>query len=225
MTDQKVTDLTLATLPLSGDEEVYLVQGAADRRLAVSEIGACWPPIPTGQVLDAATLAVGTTAGTVTNGVTVTARLFVLPFTAKGTFRTIRAGVQVVIAGTSGSRWRLAVYDSDGALIVETAEGALDATGLQLVDLDHTFLKGRLYYLGVRFSVSGASVKIAPRNSHDPNSRLTRLVCLPCQPRPAEAASGFSITGAVSTKTLTCAPLAAANRPAICFSLPLMMSW
>ena len=35
--------------------------------------------------------------------------------------------------------------------------------------------------------------------------RLTRLVCLPCQPSPAAAASGFSITGAVSTKTLTSA--------------------
>ena len=32
---------------------------------------------------------------------------------------------------------------------------------------------------------SARSVKIAPRNSQEPNSRLTRLVCLPCQPRPA----------------------------------------
>ncbi len=46
-------------------------------------------------------------------------------------------------------------------------------------------------------------VKIEPRNSQEPNSRLTRLVCLPCQPSPAASASGFSITGAVSTKTLT----------------------
>ncbi len=42
-----------------------------------------------------------------------------------------------------------------------------------------------------QWSLSGASggsarsVKIAPRNSQEPNSRLTRLVCLPCQPRPA----------------------------------------
>ena len=49
-------------------------------------------------------------------------------------------------------------------------------------------------------------VRIAPRNSQEPNSRLTRLVCLPCQPRPARWASGFSISGAVSTNTLTCAP-------------------
>ena len=34
----------------------------------------------------------------------------------------------------------------------------------------------------------------------------TRLVCLPCQPSPAAAASGFSITGAVSTNTLTSPP-------------------
>ena len=49
-------------------------------------------------------------------------------------------------------------------------------------------------------------VKIEPRNSQEPNSRLTRLVCLPCQPSPAFCASGFSITGAVSTKTFTSAP-------------------
>jgi hypothetical protein len=40
-------------------------------------------------------------------------------------------------------------------------------------------------------------------------ARLTRLVCLPCQPSPAASASGFSITGAVSTNTLTSAPGAA----------------
>ena len=32
---------------------------------------------------------------------------------------------------------------------------------------------------------SSAVVKIVPRNSQEPNSRLTRLVCLPCQPSPA----------------------------------------
>ena len=55
-------------------------------------------------------------------------------------------------------------------------------------------------------------VKIAPRNSHEPNSRDTRLVCLPCQPRPAACASGFSITAAVSTNTFTSPP--ASRRPA-----------
>jgi hypothetical protein len=38
---------------------------------------------------------------------------------------------------------------------------------------------------------SSSVVKIAPRNSHEPNSRETRLVCLPCQPNPAAPASGF----------------------------------
>ena len=42
-----------------------------------------------------------------------------------------------------------------------------------------------------------------PRNSQLPCSRLTRLVCLPCQPIPAAALSGFSITGAVSTNTFS----------------------
>ena len=64
----------------------------------------------------------------------------------------------------------------------------------------------------------------APRNSHEPNSRLTRLARLPCQPRPAAAASGFSITGAVSTKTLTSTAwgrAAATSQAASVFSLPL----
>ena len=44
-------------------------------------------------------------------------------------------------------------------------------------------------------------VRMTPRNSQLPCSRLTTLVCLPCQPIPAAWASGFSITGAVSTNT------------------------
>ena len=53
----------------------------------------------------------------------------------------------------------------------------------------------------------------------------TRLVCLPCQPSPAAAASGFSITGAVSTNTLTSRPPGSrASQPASVFSRPLMTS-
>jgi len=68
-----------------------------------------------------------------------------------------------------------------------------------------------------------------PRNSHEPCARLTRLVCLPCQPSPAASASGFSITGAVSTKTLRSWPAPAfAKLPASqlpsCFNRPLIVS-
>ncbi len=54
-----------------------------------------------------------------------------------------------------------------------------------------------------RRASSSRLVRITPRNSQLPCSRLTRLVCLPCQPIPAAWASGFSITGAVSTNTLS----------------------
>ncbi len=54
---------------------------------------------------------------------------------------------------------------------------------------------------------------IAPRNSHEPNSRLTSTVCLPCQPIPAASASGFSISGAVSTNTFTSAPVHRLEQP------------
>ena len=56
-----------------------------------------------------------------------------------------------------------------------------------------------------RPGASGAkssSVKITPKNSQLPWVRDRRLVCLPCQPMPAAAASGFSITGAVSQAAL-----------------------
>ena len=56
-----------------------------------------------------------------------------------------------------------------------------------------------------------AVVRMTPRYSHEPWLRETRLVCLPCQPSPASAASGFSISGAVSTNTLTSPPDAACS--------------
>ena len=49
-------------------------------------------------------------------------------------------------------------------------------------------------------------VNTSPRNSHEPCRRDTRFVCLPCQPSPACSASGFSMTGAVSTNTFTSPP-------------------
>ncbi len=81
-----------------------------------------------------------------------------------------------------------------------------------------------------QLSSTGASagrssvVKIAPRNSHEPNWRETRFVCLPCQPRPALAASGFSITAAVSTNTLTSPPAVATSQRAISLSFFLISS-
>ena len=47
-------------------------------------------------------------------------------------------------------------------------------------------------------------------------SRDTRLVCLPCQPSPAACASGFSITGAVSTKTLISPPACSMSQRPSC---------
>src|SRR4029079_5969200 len=67
-------------------------------------------------------------------------------------------------------------------------------------------------------------VKIEPRNSQEPNWRETRLVCLPCHPSPAWAASGFSMTAAVSTKTLTSPPALAVSQRARFLSLDLISS-
>ena len=68
------------------------------------------------------------------------------------------------------------------------------------------------------------AVKIAPRNSHEPNSRETRLVCLPCQPNPAACANGFSMTAAVSTNTLTSLPDVATSHRASAFNRFLITS-
>ena len=81
-----------------------------------------------------------------------------------------------------------------------------------------------------QWSMSGSSggrssvVKIEPRNSHEPYSRDTRLVCLPCQPSPAPAASGFSITAAVSTNTFTSPPACAISQRASALRRFLMIS-
>ena len=71
---------------------------------------------------------------------------------------------------------------------------------------------------------SSAVVRMVPMKNHEPSSRDTRLVCLPCQPSPAFWASGFSISGAVSTKTFTSAFASCASHCAMRLSLPLTRS-
>ena len=69
---------------------------------------------------------------------------------------------------------------------------------------------------------SSSVVSTTPRNSHEPKSRDTRLVCLPWKPSAAPAASGFSIRGAVSTKTLARPGVLAQTHWAMVFSRPLI---
>ena len=68
-------------------------------------------------------------------------------------------------------------------------------------------------------------VNMLPRNSQEPNSRLTRLLCLPCQPRPAAWAKGFSITGAVSTNTFNSPPASACSHLARAFRRFFTTTW
>ncbi len=96
--------------------------------------------------------------------------------------------------------------------------------GVRRADVEAAPAGAAVVALGRRRAAARRSVKIAPRNSQEPNSRETRMVCLPCQPSPAASASGFSITGAVSTNTFTSAPPRAARQPASCLSLPLITS-
>ena len=72
--------------------------------------------------------------------------------------------------------------------------------------------------------MSSSEVSTEPMNSQEPNWRETRLVCLPCQPRPEACAKGFSSRGAVSTKTFTSLPKVWAIQVASCFSRFLIRS-
>ena len=63
-----------------------------------------------------------------------------------------------------------------GGANIQTGLTAAAMVGFRLIDRQH------------------GSGENTARNSHEPKSRDTRLVCLPCQPSPAAAASGFSMT-------------------------------
>ena len=66
----------------------------------------------------------------------------------------------------------------------------------------------------VRRQIQGRE-HLAQEQPRKPKRRDTRLVCLPIHPVPARMAMGFSITGAVSTNTLTShAKVSAIQRPA-----------
>jgi len=75
---------------------------------------------------------------------------------------------------------------------------------------------------------SGSSarvVKTSPRKNQLPWWRDSRLACLPCQPSPAAWAKGFSMTGAVSTKTFTSASKRACIQRASALSRFFTVSW
>ena len=84
----------------------------------------------------------------------------------------------------------------------------------------HTILVNREHGNWLFLGASGANsseVMMIPRNSQLPWVRDSRLLCLPCQPIPAAADSGFSITGAVSTNTLSWHPASSASQRPIAF--------
>ena len=139
---------------------------------------------------------------------------------------------EAVVAAEDAVADAFAQLRRDGPLVLDRQVGdaapRIEAVGrrkgVRRADVEAAPAGAAAVGLGRRRAAAPRSVKIAPRKSQLPNSRETRMVCLPCQPSPAAAASGFSITGAVSTNTFTSPPPCAARKPASSLSLPLMTS-
>ena len=82
-------------------------------------------------------------------------------------------------------------------LVASSRAGAVIAFVGQLVM--HALQLPQLLESVLSLSGNGIFVKISPRKKKDPACSFRTNVCLPTQPSPAFAASGFSNTGAEST--------------------------
>lgn len=169
MTDQKVTDLTAATLPLSGDEEVYLVQGAADRRVAARLLGGELAGSVAGSYGD---IISGSSSSLAVNLATLASgnnRLDLGPFTPARTFRTLSVG-STFTAGNAGRFFRVVCYEGDadglpGALAWVTGDIEAPAAGWHSEARDYTFVRGRLYWLGIWTNSLGMTIRAAVTTS------------------------------------------------------------
>lgn len=151
MTDQKVTDLTVASLPLAGDEVLYLVQGAADRKVAARELR----PVGIGSLAGSYTThqaGQGRGASNLSTAAQSINRIEAQPFIPTTDFEIDRVGLVVT---TAGSDLKIALYESTpeglpGELIWET--GVLSGASTGYVDeaRSYAFRRGRLYWLATR---------------------------------------------------------------------------
>jgi hypothetical protein len=165
MTDQKVTDLTAATLPLSGDEEVYVVQGAADRRVAVRSLGGELPGSIAGSYQDMISSSASSLAVNLATLAVGSNRMDLGPFTPARTFRTQSVGT--VVTATGAPQIKIVCYAADAAglpdeLLWVTDAIDADTAGYVSDALDFTFVRGRLYWIGVWTSSIGATLRAAP---------------------------------------------------------------
>lgn len=157
MADQKISDLTLATLPLVGTEETVLRVASDNRRVAVREL----IPLGIGQIAgEYFTHQAGQGRGA-TNMSTASQpanRIELQPFIPQTDLEIDRVGI-VTTTGASGAVAKVCLYGSTdrgvpGALIWQSGDLATDATGFVEEVRSYTFERGRLYWLGVRTSIS-----------------------------------------------------------------------
>lgn len=158
MADQKISDLAAATLPLLGTEEVPLRVGAANARVAVRQL----LPLGIGQIASAYFIHQAGQGRGATNLSTASqpaGRIELQPFIPQTDLTIDRVGLVVTTAGSSGAVAKVCLYGSTdrgvpGALIWQTGDLATAATGFVEEVRSYTFERGRLYWLGVRTSIS-----------------------------------------------------------------------
>jgi hypothetical protein len=163
MTDQRISDLTLATLPLVGTEEVPLRVGSANRRVAVRHLRRPGIPILPGvdythNQLDGsftpnqANIAIN--AGTLT----------LWPWVPLRDCRTASIGVRVLTAAALGGLARIGLWASDDAGLPDTLLGSvsnlpIDAPGTPTGSMDVTIRGNGLYWWGINANQAGAQYR------------------------------------------------------------------
>lgn len=157
MADQKISDLTPATLPLAGTEEVPLRVGSANRRVPVRELGLDLPGYCVGGYYDQCANS-GTGGANISTTAGAANRFDLFPFPCSQSVRIEEIGISVT-GLVAGANIKIAVYESgaDGLpsnLLFETANISATSNGYNSETRDFTFVRGKLYWLGIRHSAN-----------------------------------------------------------------------
>jgi hypothetical protein len=111
-----------------------------------------------------------------TNLGSVADRIELYPFLSAIDFDIDQIGVAVAIAGGNLAKIVMYASGSDGnptTIIYEGGDLTLTPTGLKVEAMSHTFMKGVRYWLGIRISATGASMRGVPLTGQKPLGTVT----------------------------------------------------
>ena len=153
MADQKISELTAATLPLVGTEEVPLRVASDNRRVAVEKIGARLPGFAVGAYIDQNT-GNATSSANISTAAGAANRFDLFAFPVHQDTRIEEIGVSVTTPVAS-KNCKIVCYESgeDGIpsnLLFETGDISVASGGYAFETRDFTFKRNRLYWLGIR---------------------------------------------------------------------------